>query len=95
MFCAPNAGGWGWIPVRELDPACCNQDPVQPNKYIKLNLKKRKSQGKLGPQVGRGQTGGEGCFKIKQKSLNYLPQATGTHFRFLSTGRTFKPLLFF
>ena len=24
IFCAPNVGGWGWIPVRELDPACCH-----------------------------------------------------------------------
>lgn len=37
----------------------------------------------------------EGDFKIKWKSLNYLPQATGTHFRFLSTRRTFKLLLLF
>ena len=28
--------------VRELDPACCNEDLAQPNKYISFKKKKKK-----------------------------------------------------
>ena len=28
-------------PVRELDPTCCNEDPVQPDKYVKINALKK------------------------------------------------------